>query len=63
MDASRPSLTVKETAAFLALSTRTIHRHIAEGKPHAYRVAGEKAIRLRQEGVENLLEPARREQR
>lgn len=62
MDASRPCLTIKDTAIFLAVSTRTNHRYIAEGKLRAYRVAGEKAIRLRQEDVEKLLEPARREQ-
>ena len=46
-----------ETAALLALSTRTIHRYIAEGKLRAYRVAGEKVIRIKREDVEALLEP------
>lgn len=57
MDATRPYLTIRETAALLALSTRTIHRYIAEGKLKAYRVAGEKVIRIKREDVEALLEP------
>jgi excisionase family DNA binding protein len=57
MDAPRPYLTIRETAALLALSTRTIHRYIAEGKLKAYRVVGEKVIRIKREDVEALLEP------
>lgn len=57
MDSPPPYLTIRETAAMLALSSRTIHRHIAEGKLKAYRVAGEKVIRIRREDVEALLEP------
>lgn len=57
MDPTRPLLTIRETAALLALSTRTIHRYIAEGKLKAYRVAGEKAIRIKRQDVEALLEP------
>ncbi len=61
MDVSRPYLTIRETAALLALSTRTIHRYIAEGKPKAYRVAGEKVLRIKREDVredvEALLKP------
>ncbi len=59
VDATRPLLTIRESGALLALSTRTIHRYIAEGKLKAYRVAGEKAIRIRQEDVEGLLELVR----
>ena len=57
MDSSRPYLTIREIAALLALSTRTIHRYIAEGKLKAYRVGGEKVIRIRWEDVEALLKP------
>lgn len=57
MDSPRPYLTIKETAALLALSTRTIHRYITEGKLKAYRVAGEKMIRIRREDVDALLMP------
>ena len=57
MDATRPYLTIRETAVLLALSTRTIHRYIAEGKLKAYRVAGEKVIRIKREDVDALLEP------
>jgi len=65
MDAARPYLTIRETAALLALSTRTIHRYIADGKLKAYRVAGEKVIRIKRQDVEALLEPvgAEREMR
>lgn len=57
MDLPRPYLTIRETAALLALSVRTIHRYIAEGKLRAYRVAGERSIRIKREDVEALLEP------
>jgi excisionase family DNA binding protein len=53
----RPYLTIRETAAHLALSTRTIHRYIAAGKLKAYRVAGEKVIRIKRQDVEALLQP------
>jgi excisionase family DNA binding protein len=56
MDAARPLLTIRETATLLALSKRTIHRYIAEGKLKAYRVGGEKTIRIKREDVEGLLE-------
>jgi excisionase family DNA binding protein len=59
MNSPRPYLTIKETAALLALSTRTIHRYITEGNLKAYRVAGEKAIRIKLEDVEALLIPVR----
>ena len=57
MNSPRPYLTIRETATLLALSKRTIHRYIAEGKLMAYRVAGEKAIRIKVEDVEALLVP------
>lgn len=59
MDATRPLLTIRETAALLALSTRTIHRYIAEGKLKAYRVGGEKTIRIKFEDIGELLEPVK----
>ncbi len=40
----------------LALSTRTIHRYIADGKLAAYRIAGAKAIRINRVDIEDLLE-------
>ena len=57
MDSPRPYLTIRETAALLALSVRTIHRYIAEGKLRAYRVAGERPIRIKREDVDALLKP------
>jgi excisionase family DNA binding protein len=59
MDTSHPYLTIRETATLLIVSTRTIHRYIAEGKLKAYRVAGEKAIRIKREDIEALLQPVR----
>ncbi len=63
MESSRPYLTIRETAALLALSTRTILRYIAEGKLRAYRVAGEKTIRIKREDVDALLSPIGDERR
>lgn len=57
MDSPRPYLTIRETAALLALSTRAIHRYIAEGKPRAYRAGGEKTIGIKREDVDALLRP------
>lgn len=57
MELPRPFLTIRESASLLALSTRTIHRYIAEGKLKAYRVAGEKTIRIKREDLEALLQP------
>jgi excisionase family DNA binding protein len=57
MNSLHQYLTVRDTATLLALSKRTIHRYIAEGKLKAYRVAGEKAIRIKLEDVEALLIP------
>jgi excisionase family DNA binding protein len=57
MNSPRPYLTIRETAKLLTLSQRTIHRYIAEGKLKAYRVAGEKVIRIKVEDVEALLIP------
>jgi excisionase family DNA binding protein len=36
-------------ATLLVLSTRTIHRYIADGELTAYRIAGAKAIRIKRE--------------
>ncbi len=57
MDLSRPYLTIRETADLLALSVRTIHRYIAERKLKAYRVAGQRPIRIKREDVDALLKP------
>jgi len=57
VDATRPLLTIRESGALPALSTRTSHRYIAEGKLKAYRVTGEKVIRIKRQDVEALLEP------
>ncbi|GEM_PF-6840424 len=57
MDATRPYLTIRETAALLALSTRTSHRSSAEGTLKAYRVTGEQVIRIKRKDVDALLRP------
>ena len=57
MNTPHPYLTIREAATLLALSKRTIHRFIAEGKLKAYRIAGEKAIRIKLEDIEALLIP------
>ncbi len=57
MNTPHPYLRIREAAMLLALSKRTIHRYITEGKLKAYRVAGEKAIRIKLEDVEALLIP------
>jgi predicted site-specific integrase-resolvase len=56
IDSPRPYLTIRATAAFLALSTRTLHRYIAEGKLKAYQGAGEKAIQIQGEDKESFYE-------
>ena len=57
MNAPLLYLTNRAITMLLALSKRTIHRYIAEGKLKAYRVAGEKAIRIKFEDIEALLIP------
>ena len=57
MDGDRPLLMIRETAALVALSTRTIHGYIAEAKLKAHRVGGEKTIRIKLEGVDALPTP------
>lgn len=49
--------TVKETAALLKLSERTIRRYIRQGKLKAYRVAGERELRIKGRDLLRLLEP------
>lgn len=49
--------TVKETAALLKLSERSIRRYIRQGKLKAYRVAGERELRIRGQDLLRLLEP------
>ena len=49
--------TVQETAELLKLSERTIHRYINKGKLRAYRIAGERKLRIKGEDLLALLEP------
>jgi len=48
---------VKEAAEFLGLSVSTIRRYIYDHRLRAYKVAGERLIRIRREDLEALLEP------
>lgn len=49
--------TVKETATLLKLSERSIRRYIRQGKLKAYRVAGERELRIKGQDLLRLLEP------
>jgi excisionase family DNA binding protein len=49
--------TVKESAALLKLSERSIRRYIRQGKLRAYRVAGTRELRILGRDLLQLLEP------
>lgn len=49
--------TVQESATLLKLSERSIRRYIKQGKLRAYRVAGERQLRIKGEDLLQLLEP------
>lgn len=55
--ACRPRMSIADAAAYLNCGERTIRRYIAEGRLRAYRLAGQKIIRLDPAEVEALLEP------
>jgi excisionase family DNA binding protein len=44
-DAARPMLTREETAAYLAVSTRTLDRLVRAGEFPAYRIGGHRRFR------------------
>ena len=48
---------VKEAAEFLGLSVSTIRRYIYDRRLPAYKVAGERLVRIRREDLEGLLDP------
>lgn len=48
---------VKEAAAFLGLSVSTIRRYIYDRRLPAYRIAGERMLRIKRDDLEALLEP------
>ncbi len=50
-------LSVKEAAEFLGLSVSTIRRYIYDRRLPAYKVAGERLVRIRREDLEALLNP------
>ncbi len=54
---NRPYLTPEEGAAYLGVHIQTIRGYIRQGKLSALRIAGERAIRLRREDLDALLEP------
>lgn len=49
--------TIQETADLLKVSPRSIRRYINKGKLKAYRVAGERQLRIKGEDLLELLEP------
>jgi excisionase family DNA binding protein len=54
---SRPYFTPEEAAAYLGVHIQTLRGYIRTAKLPALRIAGERAIRLRREDLESLLEP------
>jgi excisionase family DNA binding protein len=54
---SRDFLTPEEAAEALAIHVQTMRGYIRTGRLPAYRVAGERAIRIRRIDLEKLLEP------
>lgn len=48
---------VQEAAEFLGLSVSTIRRYIRDGRLPAYRVAGERLLRVRRDDLKALLSP------
>ena len=48
---------VQEAAEFLGLSVSTVRRYIRDGRLPAYRVAGERLLRIRRDDLEALLRP------
>lgn len=48
---------VKEAAQFLGLSVSTVRRYIHDRRLRAYRVAGERVLRIRRDDLEDLLTP------
>jgi len=50
-------LSVQEAADFLGLSVSTIRRYIRDGRLPAYRVAGERLLRIKRSDLEKLLDP------
>jgi excisionase family DNA binding protein len=55
--AGRPYYTPEEAAAYLGVHIQTIRGYIKSAKLPALRIAGERAIRLRREDLDALLEP------
>jgi excisionase family DNA binding protein len=53
----RDYLTPEQAADALGLHAQTVRAYIRSGKLPAMRVAGERAIRIRREDLEKVLEP------
>lgn len=54
---ARPYFTPEEAATYLGVHIQTLRGYIRSGKLPALRIAGERAIRLRREDLDALLEP------
>jgi excisionase family DNA binding protein len=57
LPAGRPYFTPEEAAAYLGVHIQTMRGYIRNAKLPALRIAGERAIRLRREDLDALLEP------
>src|SRR5262249_51044342 len=54
---TREFLTPEEAAEALGIHVQTMRAYVRSGRLPAYRVAGERAIRIRRPGLEKVLEP------
>lgn len=55
--APRSMLRIPEAAEYLNVAPRTVRDYIAQGRLPAYRIAGQRAVRIKAEDVEALLQP------
>lgn len=51
-----PYLSISDSAAYLGVTTRTIHQMIADGRLRAYR-AGARLVRLRRDEIDAAMKP------
>jgi excisionase family DNA binding protein len=54
---AREYLTPEEAAEALGIHVQTMRAYVRSGRVPAYRVAGERAIRIRRPDLEKILEP------
>lgn len=59
IESGRPFFSPEEAAEYLGIHIQTIRGYLRSGKLKAFRIAGERAIRIRREDIDHLLEPFR----